>query len=229
MADDGKVVINTELDGSGAESGMQKLGGTLGKIGGGVLAGTAAAVAGVSTAIVGLGASAVKYNASMEQYQTSFEVMTGSATKAEEVMTKLKEVGAKTPFEFEDLAQAEQLLMNYGFTADDAMDKMMMLGDISQGSSEKMQRVAAAYGQMSSAGKVQLEDVKQMIDAGFNPLQEISQSTGESMDSLYDRISKGTISVDEITASMERSTSAGGKYFESMDNKVRQWQDSFPH
>ena len=219
MASDGRVVIDTELDGKGAESGMQKLGGTLGKIGGGVLAGTAAAVAGVSTAIVGLGASAVKYNASMEQYQTSFEVMTGSATKAEEVMTKLKEVGAKTPFEFEDLAQAEQLLMNYGFTADDAMDKMMMLGDISQGSAEKMQRVATAYGQMSSAGKVQLEDVKQMIEAGFNPLQEISQSTGESMDSLYDRISKGTISVDEITASMERSTSAGGKYFESMDKQ----------
>lgn len=216
---DGKVVIDTELDGSGAESGMQKLGGTLGKIGGGVLAGTAAAVTGVSAAIGGLGVSAVKYNASMEQYQTSFEVMTGSATKAEEVMTKLKEVGAKTPFEFEDLAQAEQLLMNYGFTADDAMDKMMMLGDISQGSAEKMQRVAAAYGQMSSAGKVQLEDVKQMIEAGFNPLQEISQSTGESMDSLYDRISKGTISVDEITASMERSTSAGGKYFESMDKQ----------
>lgn len=216
---DGRVVIDTELDESGAKSGLSKLGRTLSGIGGVVLKGTAVAVGAVSTAIAGLGTTAVKYNADMEQYQTSFEVMTGSATKAEEVMTKLKEVGAKTPFEFEDLAQAEQLLMNYGFTADDAMGKMMMLGDISQGSAEKMQRIATAYGQMSSAGKVQLEDVKQMIEAGFNPLQEISQSTGESMDSLYDRISKGTISVDEITASMERSTSAGGKYFESMDKQ----------
>ena len=75
--------------------------------------------------------------------------------------------------------------MNYGFTADEAMDKMMMLGDISQGSADKMSRIAMAYGQMSSAGKVSLEDVKQMIEAGFNPLQEISESTGESMDSLY--------------------------------------------
>lgn len=39
------------------------------------------------------------------------------------------------------------------------------------------------------------------------------------MASLYDRISKGTISVDEITASMERSTSAGGKYFQSMEKQ----------
>ena len=39
------------------------------------------------------------------------------------------------------------------------------------------------------------------------------------MSSLYDRISNGTISVDEITKSMERSTSAGGKYFGSMEQQ----------
>ena len=41
------------------------------------------------------------------------------------------------------------------------------------------------------------------------------------MASLYDRISKGTISVDEITASMERSTSVGGKYFQSMEKQSK--------
>ena len=41
------------------------------------------------------------------------------------------------------------------------------------------------------------------------------------MASLYDRISKGTISVDEITASMVRSTSAGGKYFKSMEKQSK--------
>ena len=172
------------------------------------------------TAALGAGAVAgVKYNASIETYQTSFEVMTGSAEKAAEVIDRLKKVGAETPFELSDLADTTQLLMNYGLTADEAMDKMMMLGDISQGSADKMSRIAMAYGQMSSAGKVQLEDVKQMIEAGFNPLQEISESTGESMSSLYDRISKGTISVDEITASMERATSEGGKYYQSMEKQ----------
>ena len=186
-----------------------------------VLSGT---VAGISAVTAAIGASAVagaKYNATIEQYATSFEVMTGSAEKATEVVEKLKKIGAETPFEMTDLAETTQLLMNYGFTADDAMKKMQMLGDISQGSAEKMNRIAMAYGQMSSAGKVQLEDIKQMIEAGFNPLQEISESTGESMESLYDRISKGTISVDEITASMERSTSAGGKYFQSMEKQSK--------
>ena len=180
----------------------------------------AATAIGAVSAALGAGVVAgVKYNATIEQYQTSFEVMTGSAEKAVEVVDRLKKLGAETPFELPDLAETTQLLMNYGFTADEAIERMQMLGDISQGSADKMQRVATAYGQMSSAGKVQLEDVKQMIEAGFNPLQEISESTGESMQSLYDRISDGTLAVDEITASMQRATSEGGKYFQSMEKQ----------
>lgn len=215
MGYDGSLKFDTEINESGFNSGISKLGG-IAKKG----AGVAVAAVGAVTAALGAGVVAgVKYNASIESYQTSFEVMTGSAEKAAEVIDKLKKVGAETPFELPDLADTTQLLMNYGFSADEAMDSMMMLGDISQGSAEKMSRIATAYGQMSSAGKVSLEDIKQMIEAGFNPLQEISESTGESMASLYDRISKGTISVDEITASMQRATSEGGKYFQSMEKQ----------
>ncbi len=160
---------------------------------------------------------AVDYQKSMEYYTTSFTVMTGSADKAGETVKKLADIGATTPFDMPQLADATSLLMNFGFSADDAVDSMMMLGDISQGNAEKLNTIARAYGKMNSAQKVSLESINMMIDAGFNPLQEISEKTGESMQSLYDRVSKGKMSVDEITESMKRSTSEGGKYFQSMD------------
>lgn len=160
---------------------------------------------------------AVDYQKSMEYYTTSFTVMTGSAEKASETVQKLADIGATTPFDMPQLADATSLLMNFGFSADDAVDRMMMLGDISQGNADKLDTIARAYGKMNSAQKVTLENINMMIDAGFNPLQEISEKTGESMQSLYDRISKGKVSVDEITESMKRSTSEGGKYFQSMD------------
>lgn len=160
---------------------------------------------------------AVDYQKSMEYYTTSFTVMTGSAEKASETVQKLADIGATTPFDMPQLADATSLLMNFGFSADDAVDSMMMLGDISQGNADKLDSIARAYGKMNSAQKVTLENINMMIDAGFNPLQEISEKTGESMQSLYDRISKGKLSVDEITESMKRSTSEGGKYFQSMD------------
>ncbi len=165
----------------------------------------------------GLVGGAVDYQKSMEYYTTSFTVMTGSADKASETVKKLADIGATTPFDMPQLADATSLLMNFGFSADDAVDSMMMLGDISQGNADKLNSIARAYGKMNSAQKVSLDAINMMIDAGFNPLQEISEKTGESMQSLYDRVSKGKMSVDEITESMQRSTSEGGKYFQSMD------------
>lgn len=207
------------------EGRMKNIGSKLEKIGSG-LEGLGNGISGfgkkltVVTAGLGTaGAAGVKYNATVEQLQTSFEVMTGSAEDAADIVSQLQKIGAETPFEFTDLANTTQLLMNFGFTADKSIESMQMLGDISQGSSEKMGSIARAYGKMSSASKVSLEDINMMIDAGFNPLQEISDTTGESMSSLYNRISKGSISVDEITASMQRSTSEGGKYFQSMEKQ----------
>lgn len=201
---------------SGDDSPLRKTLAGIGKTASAALNGITA-VSGVLSAAWGIaGAATVKYNANIEQLTTSFEVMTGSAEEAASIVERLKTMGAETPFETLDLAETTQLLMNYGITADEAISRMSMLGDIAQGSAEKMQRIATAYGQMSSAGKVQLEDIRQMIESGYNPLQEIAESTGESMASLYERISKGTLAVEEITASMERSTSEGGKYFESM-------------
>lgn len=126
--------------------------------------GLAIGVGAITTAIAGIGAATVGYTANVEQLQTSFEVMTGSAQKAEQVMDRISQLGAETPFEMTDLAETTQLLMNYGFAADDAINRMTMLGDIAQGNADKMNSIATAYGQMSSAGKVSLEDVKQMID-----------------------------------------------------------------
>lgn len=169
-------------------------------------------------AVVGAG---VGYNAELEQYTASFETMMGSYADAVNLVDELKQKAAATPFELTDLTEVTQLLMNYGLTAEDATEKMSILGDIAQGNADKMNRIATAYGQMSSAGKVSLEDVKQMIEAGFNPLLEISNKTGESMDSLYDRISKGEVAVDEITEAMRSATSAGGKYYQSMERQSK--------
>lgn len=156
------------------------------------------------------------YSSQMEQYNTSFRVMTGSAEEAAVIVKRITEIAASTPFSQEDLVATTQSLMQTGMNQDSALGKTTMLGDISQGNAEKMKLMADAYGKMSAAGKVSLERINQMTDAGFNPLNEISKSTGESVSSLYDRISKGSMTVDEITASMERATSEGGMFYQSM-------------
>lgn len=163
-----------------------------------------------------LGEAGEQYYSDMQGYTTAFQTMTGSAAQAQGIMQQLGAIAAKTPFGLSQLTKTTQMLMEYGMGAQDAIDKMQVLGDISQGDAEKLDSIAMAYGQISSAGKVQLQDIKQMINAGFNPLMTISEQTGESMSSLYGRISKGTLSVDELTAAMEKATQKGGKYYGAM-------------
>lgn len=163
--------------------------------------------------------AALKYSSDLEQLETSFEVMTGDAEKAHKMIEELKNQGASTPYDLKGLASNVQLLMQYNFTADDAIETTKMLGDISQGSADKMTSITTGYAQMSSAGKVNLQDIKQMINGGFNPLSEISKSTGESMASLYDRISDGKMSIDEITDSIKRATSEGGQFYKSSEKQ----------
>ena len=226
MAGNGTVVIKIDGDASGfekalgsVESKSKSVISGLGTVTSGVAKGIAAAYGVISAAWSAVGLVSVKYNANIERLQTSFETMTGSAEKAAEVVERLRTMGAETPFETTDLVRVTQLLMQYGFAADDAIEKMSMLGDIAQGNADAMTSIAIGYAQMSSAGKVNLQDIKQMINGGFNPLQEISERTGESMASLYDRISKGTMAVNEITESMRYATSEGGRFYQSMEKQ----------
>jgi tape measure domain-containing protein len=176
---------------------------------------------GLTVPITGLIVAGVKYNSTVETLTASFKVMTGSAEEAADIVSQLKEIGAKTPYEFTGLADTVQLLMQYGQTSKQAIAVTKMVGDVSQGSAEKMNSIALAYGQMSSAGKVNLMDLKQMIAAGFNPLQIISDKTGESMASMYDRISNGTMSVSEITDAFTYATSEGGKFYGSSEEQSK--------
>ena len=174
----------------------------------------------VVSAAVGAGtAFGVKYNATIQDLTTQFEVMTGSAEKAADIVGELQTMGAKTPFEFTDLAKTTNTMMQFGFSADEAMDSLQMLGDIAQGNAQKLESITRAYSKMHSSQKVTLEDINMMIDAGFNPLQQISEQTGESMQSMYDRISAGSMSVDEITTAMQKATAEGGTYFQSMEKQ----------
>ena len=84
------------------------------------------------------------------------------------------------------------------------------------GSYAKLQTLVRAYGKMSSAQKVTLENVNMMIDAGFNPLNQICDATGESMSDLYKRISDGKVGFEELQAAVEAATSEGGQFYNGM-------------
>ena len=159
----------------------------------------------------------VEYNARMEQYTTSFTTMLGDQAKAQQLVNDLKTQAAKTPFGMGDLAGSMQTLLAFGISLEDAKKHLMQIGDISQGDAQKMESLTLAFAQMSSTGKLTGQDLNQMINAGFNPLEEISRTTGKSIGELKEEMAKGAISADMVADAFASATEEGGRFHGAME------------
>lgn len=195
----------------------KKYGFNLEKLGSALSSGLKLAAASAIGAVLGLGKIGLDYNAQMESYTTDFEVMLGDVGAAAEKVESLKQMAAKTPFELTDLANSTKILLAFNVANEDTNTVLRQLGDISLGNVEKMDSLTRAYGKMNASQKVTLEDINMMIDAGYNPLLNIQEKTGESMSDLYARISDGQVAFSEVQEAIAAATSEGGQFYQGME------------
>lgn len=251
---DGSVKILTALDNTGLEKGIKSMNSKVAagagkaaetlKSGLKISAGVISAVAG---GIGALAAKGIQYNSQIEQLQTSFEVMLGSADKAKKMISDMNNFAAVTPFQTNDLADAGKVLMGYGVQGKDVMNTLKMLGDVSQGNAEKLKGLSLVYGQIMANGKLQGQDLLQLISNGFNPLltilpkvnanmaeykkraleagmtekawNKIAADGKVSMSELRDMMSKGAISAQDVSDAFKAVTSKGGMFYNDMEKQ----------
>ena len=170
-----------------------------------------------ATAIGVLAKIGLDYNSQMEQYTTNFTTMLGNQEAAIQKVNELKAFAASTPLSMEDLATGTQTLLAFGVASESSTEVLRQLGDISLGNADKMERLATAFGKATAQGKLTGEIVQQMIDAGWNPLIQISESAGETMEETQKRMSAGAVSVQELQAAMEAVTSGTGQFSGGME------------
>jgi tape measure domain-containing protein len=199
---------------SGANSRLESFGNTVGNIG------QKMAIA-FSAPLGLLGVQALKTSASFEQTQIAFETMLGSASKASYLIQELQKQASKSPLEEKDLQQGAKTLLNFGVAGNSVLPVLNQLSDISQGNAERFSGLSLAFGQMSSTGRLMGQDLNQMINAGFNPLQEISRTSGESMASLKKKMEDGSISVEMVSAAFKTATSEGGRFYGSTEKQSK--------
>lgn len=141
----------------------------------------------------------------------------GNAQAAKEMYERISEYGKVTPYDKAGLIEVQRTMMSFGMTGERAFATLKQIGDIAMGDSAKMQSLALAFAQVDSTGKLMGQDLMQMINAGFNPLNEISRTTGKSVAQLKEEMSKGAISVDMVADAFESATSEGGLFYRAID------------
>lgn len=175
--------------------------------------------AAVAKGIFDIGKASIQTAAQFEQLSTSFRIMAGSAAEGQRLTDSLIQLAAKTPMTTESLARATQTLLSFGESTDNVIGDLKLLGDISGGEAQRFQSLALAFAQVGSTGRLTGQDLLQMVNQGFNPLQIMSEKTGKSMAQLKKEMADGKISFDMVKQAMIDATSEGGRFYGLMNEQ----------
>ncbi len=174
------------------------------------------------------GTAMLKMAMDLQQTQVAFQQFTGSATTAKALIGSLQEMGVATPFSSSDLMKNAEALLASGTAAANVVPTLSLLGDASRGNKEKLDSLTAAFSQVQTDGKLTSETMSDLVKAGFNPLEEISRTSGISMTRLQRDLDAGKISTDQLTNSLISATGPGGQFFGAMqaqsETAAGRWQ-----
>ena len=178
----------------------------------------ALAVIGGAGVLKALGSEIIRVRGEFQAADTAIQTLLGSKEKADALMAQVREYAKISPLEFSDVTAATQMMLGFNIEAEKVPRFISAIGDISMGEAQKFNSLTLAFSQMSATGKLMGQDMNQMINAGFNPLQAISEKTGKSIEVLKDEMSKGAISAEMVQQAFIDATSAGGKFYQMSEN-----------
>lgn len=156
----------------------------------------------------------------IESFEKSFNVLLGSESKSAAMLSSMKGITLKSNFSITDLSGAAQTLLGFGVEAEKVIPTIEQLGNISMGNTDRFKSLALAFAQMSATGKLMGQDLLQMINAGFNPLQIIAEKTGKTMIQVKQQMSDGAISSEMVADAFRSAATEGGKFFGMMESQA---------
>jgi len=174
-------------------------------------AGIGTALAG-GAAAVGAGVKAVNAAADFEQTQVAFTTLIGDAQKAEETLLKLRKLGAQTPFEFPELADAGRKLIAFGEGADTVPETLRRIGDVSAGIQAPVNEIAELYGKARVQGRLFAEDINQLTGRGIPIIRELAKQFGVSDSQVKKLVESGQVGFPAIEQAFISLTFEGGKF-----------------
>lgn len=176
------------------------------------------AVIGGAGVLKALGSEIIRVRGEFQAADTAIQTLLGSKEKADALMKQVREYAKISPLEFSDVTKATQMMLGFNIEAEKVPRYLQAIGDVSMGDTQRFNSLTLAFSQMSAAGKLMGQDLNQMINAGFNPLQIMSEKTGKSIATLKDEMSKGAVSAEMVQQAFIDATSAGGKFYQMSEN-----------
>ena len=154
----------------------------------------------------------MKQTGDMEQAQVAMEGLLQSEEKANKMMTDLKKLAVETPFELKDVFKGTNQLLAYNISADKMIDTLTSLGNIaSVVGTQKLPQLILAYGQVSTAGRLRGQEVRQFTEAGVPVNEIIAKQMKVTKAEVSDLVSAGKVSFEIVQAAIQDYANGTGK------------------
>ena len=160
-----------------------------------------------------------KIGAEAEQTSVAFTTLVGRESKAKGMLADITKFANESPFGKMDLVNNARTMLNFGVETGKVLPLLKQLGDISGGNKEYLNGLSLVLGQVAASGRLAGDDLRQFINAGWSPLQDLSEMTGKSIGELKQMMSQGKITYENITQAMEHATGEGGKFYKMMEKQ----------
>lgn len=170
-----------------------------------------------------IGGRALKLGIDQEMRNASFEVLFGGEANAKKMIDNISAYASKSTYGKDTLSEAAQTMAGFGIAQDRIMPNLRAIGEVAMGNKGKFDSLTLAFSQMSATGTLMGQDLNQMINAGFNPLLQMSKDTGKSIAELKDDMGKGKIGADMVADAFQNATKEGGMFYgmsEKMSNTL---------
>ena len=171
-------------------------------------------------------------NRSMEALRAQLKAIEGSGRGAERTFKFISDFAVNTPFEIQGLTETYIKLQNFGIEPTQKVmqaltDQAAKLG----GSQETLSGITLALGQAYSKGKLQAEEMNQLIERGVPIYKILAEVTGQSGEALQDMAKNGELSATIIEQVIEKMGQlASGSNIAAMDTlngKISNLSDSW--
>lgn len=206
---DGKVVIETDLDSSGIEKGLSKLGSITAK---GMKAATVA-ITGTAAALGGVAAAAIKVGSDFESQMSRVKAISGATGEEfEQLKAQAMQLGADTSFSASQAAEGMENLAAAGFTTSKIMNAMPGLLNLAAASGEDLASssdIAASTLRGFGLAASDAAHVADVLAANANRTNSSVADTGEAMKYIAPLARAAGLSLEETAAAIGIMANAG--------------------
>ncbi len=145
------------------------------------------------------------------QAEDMAEALGMASERAKELLSWTEQLAIKSPFDQAGVAEAFRTAMAYGFTSEEAQRLTQVTLDFATASGSgtaAMNSIALALGQMAARGKVSMQEILQLTNAGVPAMRILQDAFGMAGGELEKAFQRGEITAEQaietIVSTLER-------------------------